>query len=41
MSAHVLFNLLNKLGKRDKMCGLLSILSLFHSKFNIFNNTRA
>ena len=34
MSAHVLFNLLNELGKRDKMRGLLSILSLFRNKFN-------
>ena len=29
MSAHVLLNLLNVLGKRDKMRGLPSILSLF------------
>ena len=29
MSAHVLFNLLKELGKRDKMQGLLSILSFF------------
>ena len=29
MSAHVLLNLLNELRKRDKMLGLLSILSLF------------
>ena len=29
MSAHVLLNLLNELGKRDKMRGLPSILSLF------------
>ena len=29
MSAHVLLILLNKLGKRDKMHGLPSILSLF------------
>ena len=28
-SAHVLLNLLNKLGKRDKMHGFPSILSLF------------
>ena len=28
MSAHVLLNLLNELGKRDKMRGLMSILSL-------------
>ena len=41
MSAHVLLNLLNELGKRDKMQGLPSILSLFHSKFHKSNNTRA
>ena len=41
MSAHVLLNLLNELGKRDKMQGLPSILSLFRNKFNKFNNTRA
>ena len=42
MSAHVLFNLLNELGKRDKMRGLLSVLSLFfRDEFNKFNNTRA
>ena len=29
MSAHVLLNLLNQLGKIDKMLGLSSILSLF------------
>ena len=29
MSAHVLLNLLNELGKRDKIRGLPSILSLF------------
>ena len=29
MSTHVLLILLNKLGKRDKMHGLLSILSFF------------
>ena len=40
MSDHVLLNLLNKLGKRDKMRGLPPILSLFHNKFNKFNNTR-
>ena len=40
MSAHVLLNLLNKLGKRDKMRGLSSILSLFRNEFNKFNNTR-
>ena len=31
MSAHVLLNLLNELGKRDKMRGLPSILSLFQN----------
>ena len=41
MIAHVLFNLLNELGKRVKMRGLLSILSLFRNEFNKFNNTRA
>ena len=41
MSAHVLLNLLNKLRKRDKKRGLLSILSLFRKEFNKFNNTRA
>ena len=41
MSAHVLFNLLNELGKRDKMRGLLSILTFFCNKFNKFDNTRA
>ena len=41
MSAHVLLNLLNELGKRDKMRGLTSILSLFRNEFDKFNNTRA
>ena len=41
MSIHVLLNLLNKLGKRDKMRGLPSILSIFRNEFNKFNNTRA
>ena len=41
MSAHVVLNLLNELGKRDKMRGLPSILSLFCNEFNKFNNTRA
>ena len=41
MSANVLLNLLNKSGKRDKMRGLPSILSLFCNEFNKFNNTRA
>ena len=37
--AHVLLNLLNELGKRDKMRGLPRILSLCHNEFNKFNNT--
>ena len=41
MIAHVLLNLLNELGKRDKMWGLPSILSLFRNEFNKFNYTRA
>ena len=41
MSAHVLLNLLNELGKRDKMRGLPSSLSLFRNEFNKFNNTIA
>ena len=41
MSASVFFNLLNELGKRDKMRGLPSILSLLRNEFNNFNNTRA
>ena len=40
-SAHVLFNLLNEVGKKDKMRGLPSILSRFRNEFNKFNNTRA
>ena len=39
MSAHVLLNLSNELGKRDKMRGFPSILSLFRN--GLFNNTRA
>ena len=41
MSAHVLLNLLNELGKRDKMQGLPCILPLYCNKFNEFNNTGA
>ena len=41
MSAHVLLNSLNELGKRDKMRGLPSILSLFRNEFNKFNKTGA
>ena len=36
MSAHVLFNLLNELKKRDKMRGLPSILSPFRNEFDKF-----
>ena len=36
MSAHVLLNLLNELKKRNKMGGLLSMLSLFRNEFNKF-----
>ena len=41
MSSHVLLNLLNELRKRDKMQGLLCILSLFRNEFNQFNKTGA
>ena len=41
MSDHVSLNLLNGLGKSDKMRGLSSILSLFRNKFNKFNNIGA
>ena len=41
MSAQVLLKLLSELGKRDKMRGLPSILSLFRNEVNKFNNTRA
>ena len=41
MSAHNFLNLLNELGKRDKMRGLPSILSLFRNEFIKFNNTGA
>ena len=41
MSAHVLLNLLNELGKSDNMRGLPSILFLFRNKFNKFINIRA
>ena len=41
MSVLVLLNLLNKLGKRDKMRGLPSISSLFRNEFNKFKNTGA
>ena len=41
MSAHVLLNLLNELGKRDKMRGLPSILSLFRNEFNMTNTLKS
>ena len=41
MSAHVLLILLNELGKRDKMRGLPSILTLSRNVFNKFNKIRA
>ena len=41
MSAHVLLNLLNELGKRDKMRGLPSISFLFRNEFNKFNNDKS
>ena len=42
MSAHVLLNLLNELGKRDKMIGLPKashFISFPPNSFNKFNNT--
>ena len=41
MSVHVLLNLLNELGERDKMRGIQRILFLFLNEFNKFNNTVA
>ena len=41
MSAHVLWNLFDEFGKRDKMRVKPSILSLFHNEFNKFNDTGA
>ena len=40
MSAHVLLNLLNELGKRDK-CEACQAFYLFRNKFSKFNITRA
>ena len=37
MSAHILLNLLNEMGKRDNMRGLLSILSLVRNELDKFN----
>ena len=39
MSAQVLLNSLNALGKSDKMRGMPSILFLFRNEFNKFINT--
>ena len=41
MLMNVLLNLLNKLGKGNKIQGLQSILLLFPIWFKNFNNTRA
>ena len=41
MSVHVLLNLLNNLGKRDKMRGMVSILALFRNELNKFDITGA
>ena len=41
MSTHVLLNLLNELGKSDKMLSKPCIILLFCNKFNKFNNTGA
>ena len=41
ISAYVLLNLLNGLGKRDQIRGLSSVLSLFRNELIKFNNTRA
>ena len=40
MNAHALLDLLNELGKRDKMRGLTRILFLFRNELNKFNNKR-
>ena len=42
MMVHVFFlNLLNQLGKSEKMRGLPSVSSIFRNELNKFNNTRA
>ena len=41
MSALVLLNLFNELWKRDKMGGLLSILTIFRMELDKFNNAGA
>ena len=40
MSAHVLLNLLNKLGKRDKMRGLPSILFYLFFTTSLINSLK-
>ena len=39
MSAHVLLNLINELGKKTRIKALQSILLGFPNKFNKFSNT--
>ena len=41
MSAHILLNLLNEVGKAIRCETLSSIVSVFPNKFNEFNNTGA
>ena len=41
MSAHVLLNLLNELGKKIRCEAMPSILLVFPNEFNKFNNTGA
>ena len=41
MSAHVLLNLLNKLGKEIKCEACRAFYHFFRNEFNKFNNTRA
>ena len=41
MSVQVSFNLFNESGKRDKMRGLMRIVSLLSNEFNKSNNTEA
>ena len=41
MSAHVLLNLLNEIGKKIRCEAFSSILSVFPNEFNKFNNTGA
>ena len=40
MSAHVLLNVLNELGKREK-CEACRAFDLLRNEYNKFNNTRA